>query len=104
MPSTTIEPQLPDLNLGVIGNCTFNALIDRRACVVWSCLPRPDSDPVFNALLGGVNTHAEKERGIFTIDLQDGTSSRQSYRSNTAVLATRRSLTPEGVTSDADQL
>ena len=36
--------------LGVIGNCGFSALIDARGRIVWCCLPRFDSDPVFNAL------------------------------------------------------
>ena len=42
-----------NLALGVVGNCAFNALIDPRGRIVWCCLPRPDGDPVFNALLGG---------------------------------------------------
>ena len=37
----------PNLDLGVIGNCSFGALIDRRARVVWSCLPTFDGDPAF---------------------------------------------------------
>ena len=40
-----------DLNLGVIGNCVYNALIDHKARVVWCCLPRFDGDPVFCDLL-----------------------------------------------------
>ena len=39
----------PSLNLGVIGNCAFTALIDERARIVWCCLPRFDGDPVFMA-------------------------------------------------------
>jgi hypothetical protein len=42
-----------NLALGVIGNCAFNALIDAARQIVWCCLPRPDGDPVFNALLAG---------------------------------------------------
>jgi len=39
------------LSLAVIGNCEVSALIDARGCLVWMCLPRPDGDPVFSALL-----------------------------------------------------
>jgi GH15 family glucan-1,4-alpha-glucosidase len=78
-----------DLNLGVIGNCSFNALVDQRACVVWSCMPRPDADPVFNALLGGLSPKDEKARGVFAVDLENFTSSQQQYFTNTPVLVTR---------------
>ena len=43
-----------DLDLGVVGNCAFAALIDRRASVAWACMPRLDGDPVFAGLLGPV--------------------------------------------------
>ncbi len=38
---------MPDLNLAMIGNCGFGALVDRKARVVWSCYPFFDGDPVF---------------------------------------------------------
>ena len=38
-------------DLGLIGNCQFSALVDRGGSVVWSCLPRFDSEPVFSSLL-----------------------------------------------------
>ena len=44
-------PAEPSLAMGVIGNCAFSALIDVRGRIVWCCLPRFDSAPVFNALL-----------------------------------------------------
>jgi len=42
------------LSLGVIGNCALSALIDPEGRVVWCCLPRPDGDPVFHALVDGL--------------------------------------------------
>ena len=57
------------MNYGVIGNCQVAALIDEQARMVWACLPRPDGDPVFSALLqkeGG-----ESEQGVFAIDMLD---------------------------------
>ena len=32
------------LNLGMIGNCAYSALIDPQARMVWCCLPRFDGD------------------------------------------------------------
>jgi len=76
------------LALGVIGNGAFNALIDRDARVVWCCLPRPDGDPVLNALLGG---GGPPDRGIFTVELEGMVRSRQAYKTNTAILETELS-------------
>ncbi|WP_225721246.1 glycoside hydrolase family 15 protein [Candidatus Vallotiella sp. (ex Adelges kitamiensis)] len=72
------------LDLGVIGNCAFSALIDKMGCVVWSCLPRFDSDPVFNALID-TSDHA----GLWSIKLENYAYSEQFYEPNTAVLRTR---------------
>ena len=38
------------LQVGMIGNCGYSALIDQQARIVWCCLPRFDGDPVFNAI------------------------------------------------------
>lgn len=73
------------LDLAVIGNCSFGALIDRRARIVWSCMPRFDSDPVFCALLGG----EEPSDGMFEIEILELERSEQSYRTNSAVLETQ---------------
>ncbi|TRO90081.1 glycoside hydrolase family 15 protein [Glycocaulis profundi] len=76
---------MPSLDLAVIGNCAFGALIDARARIVWACMPRFDSDPVFCSLL---DTDAA-ERGFFDIELIDFERSEQSYRRNSAVVVTR---------------
>ena len=73
----------PSLNLGVIGNCAFSALVDDRARIVWSCLPRFDGDPVFNALL---DTSADS--ACFAIEIEDFAQSQQWYEPNTAILHT----------------
>jgi GH15 family glucan-1,4-alpha-glucosidase len=75
-----------DLNLGLIGNCSIAALIDKDARIVWSCLPRFDGDPVFHALLGGGGNGGRD--GVFEIELEDQSGSEQSYLANTAVLRT----------------
>ena len=75
------------MNYGVIGNCQVAALVDEQARLVWACLPRPDGDPVFSALLqkeGG-----DSDKGVFAIDMLDLTRTEQSYLRNSAILETR---------------
>ena len=73
-----------NLDLGVVGNGSFGALIDRNARVVWSCLPTFDGDPTFCALL----QPNQQEGGDFSIELEDMVSSEQAYLTNTAILRT----------------
>ena len=74
------------LDLGLIGNCSVAALIDRNARVVWYCLPRFDGDPIFHALLGA--PAERKEDGVFSVEIDGQTSSEQAYIPSTAVLRT----------------
>ena len=60
-------------HLGVIGNCQFSALIERTGEVVWCCLPRFDSEPVFSTLLD------TREGGKFVVGPADGEPGEQSY-------------------------
>jgi GH15 family glucan-1,4-alpha-glucosidase len=69
-------------DLGLIGNCQFSALIDRTGAVVWCCLPRFDSEPVFAALLDA------DEGGQFLVGPADGRPGTQRYLDNTNVLET----------------
>ena len=78
----------PSLNLGVIGNCAFSALVDARGRIVWCCLPRFDGDPVFNALLEP-SIDAHPTPGAFGIEIEDFDKSKQWYEPNTAVLRTQ---------------
>ncbi len=77
---------MSSLDLGLIGNCGFGALIDKQARIVWCCLPRFDGDPVFHALLGGPKEAPDD--GVFEIALDGQTSSEQHYVSKTAILKT----------------
>ncbi len=81
---------MSDLNLGVIGNSTFGALIDNEGRVVWSCMPRFDGDPVFCSLLNGGEHggNPEKDFGFFDIQLENFVRSEQCYVHNTAILKT----------------
>ncbi|WP_106478224.1 glycoside hydrolase family 15 protein [Phytohalomonas tamaricis] len=76
---------LPSLDLGLIGNCSFAGLIDKRASIVWACMPHLDDDPVFSALLGG----NAPEYGRYDIELIDQHGDiEQHYLRNTAILRT----------------
>ena len=68
-------------DLGLIGNCQIAALVDSSGAIVWSCLPRFDSEPVFGALL-------DPDGGQFLIGAADGTRGVQRYLENTNVLET----------------
>ena len=63
----TQPPPAASLDLAVIGNCTVGALIDRHARLVWCCLPRFDSTPVFDALLH--STDGWPQAGSFAVEL-----------------------------------
>ena len=73
----------PSLDLGVIGNASAAALIDRDASIVWMCAPRMDSDPVFCGLLDGADG-----KGKWSIAVEDQAASEQRYLRNTAILET----------------
>jgi GH15 family glucan-1,4-alpha-glucosidase len=67
--------------LGIIGNCSYNALV-RDGSVEWLCWPRPDSSFVFGPLL-------DRDRGgAFSVEGVDADDVRQEYVENTNVLRT----------------
>ena len=76
------------LDLGLIGNCHIAALLNERADMVWSCFPRLDGDPVFNALLQNEATEGVLN-GVWQLELVDCVSSNQNYVENTAILTTQ---------------
>ena len=69
-------------DLALIGNCQISALVERSGRVVWCCLPRFDSEPVFSTLLD------EKDGGFFSVAAANGVSGNQRYLDNTNVLET----------------
>lgn len=87
-----------DLELGLIGNCAFGALVDRSAEVVWSCMPRFDSDPIFCSLLEPKG----EGRGRFRIELAGQAGSSQRYERNTAILVTTLTDADGGVAEVTD--
>lgn len=75
------------LDLALVGNCAVAALVDRWAGIVWSCMPRFDSPPVFHALLDSAS--GLPENGSMSVALEGCTHSSQAYEAGTAVLRTR---------------
>ena len=69
-------------DLGVIGNCQFSALVDNTGEIVWCCLPRFDSEPVYSTLLDST------EGGRFRIGPAGGETGAQRYIPNTNILET----------------
>ncbi len=69
-------------DLGIIGNCQFSAIVRNSGEIVWSCMPRFDSDPVFSTLLDAA------DGGKFVIGPADGEAGVQSYVENTNILRT----------------
>ncbi len=75
---------IANVKLALIGNCSYQALIDDFARVVWLCWPRFDSSPVFGALLD------DEKGGVFSVEpARPGGTSTQEYISNTNILRTR---------------
>ncbi|MFO1266370.1 MAG: glycoside hydrolase family 15 protein [Rubrivivax sp.] len=83
------EPPRPaaSLELAVVGNCTIGALVEARGSIVWCCMPRFDSPPVFDALL-----HSDKGlplAGAMTVELEGLARHEQAYDPGTAIVRTR---------------
>jgi len=86
-PSVVSNTRAASLDLAMIGNCAISALVDATAHVVWCCMPRFDSPPVFDALMQSAN--GVPEAGAMGLDLVDMARSEQSYDHGTAILRTR---------------
>ena len=69
-------------DLGLIGNCQFSALVHSSGEIVWCCLPRFDSEPVFSTLLDS------KDGGRYLIGPAGGEVGTQRYQPNTNILET----------------
>jgi GH15 family glucan-1,4-alpha-glucosidase len=69
-------------NLGIVGNCQYSAIIANTGEVVWCCMPRFDSEPLFSTLLDAA------DGGRFTVAPADGGAGVQSYVENTNILRT----------------
>ena len=71
------------LELSMIGNSSYAALMDPRARIVWACMPRFDGNPVFCDLL-----EPETAIGFYEIEIEGFQRSEQTYRPNSAIVET----------------
>jgi hypothetical protein len=84
-------------DLGLIGDGTTSALVGLDGSVVWLCLPRFDSEPLFCGLLD------HDRGGRFTVAPDEVVEARQRYEPDTAVLVTEL-RSPTGVVAVTDAL
>ena len=68
--------------LAIIGNCQYSALVHNTGEIVWCCLPRFDSEPVFSSLLD------EQQGGKFRIASAHGEPGSLRYLPNTNIAET----------------
>eukprot|EP01133_Synstelium_polycarpum_P003688 gene3688-4246_t len=78
------EAHQQNLDLALIGNCSFGALIDKKSTIKWCCIPRFDADPIFCSLVRKTN-----DLGFYDVVIENYAYSEQSYIKNTAVLVTK---------------
>ena len=69
--------------LALIGNCQISALVEMSGAIVWCCMPRFDSEPIFSSLVDA------EHGGRFEVSAADGGRGQQSYVENTNVLETK---------------
>jgi len=88
---------LPLEDLGLIGDGTTSALVGLDGSIVWLCLPRFDSEPLFCGLLDA------GKGGCFTVAPDQVVEARQRYEPDTALLITEL-RSPTGVVAVTDAL
>ena len=85
---------------GLIGNCQSSALVGKNGSIDWFCLSRPDSAPVFGALL-------DPAGGSFSVDPPEHATNlrtRQEYLENTNILRTELSWEANGKVREAVEI
>jgi GH15 family glucan-1,4-alpha-glucosidase len=83
--------------MGLIGDGTTSALVGLDGSVLWLCLPRFDSEPLFCGLLDGARG------GCFRVAPDEVIEARQRYAPDTAVLTTEL-RSPTGLVAVTDGL
>ncbi|MDH4045395.1 MAG: glycoside hydrolase family 15 protein, partial [Gemmatimonadota bacterium] len=79
---------MSNLNLAIIGNCSFAALVNTHGRIVWAPFPHFDGDPFFGSLLHEPALDDPEARGFYEITLDGQIRSEQHYLPNTAILVT----------------
>ncbi|MBE0592712.1 MAG: glycoside hydrolase family 15 protein, partial [Gemmatimonadales bacterium] len=79
---------MSDLNLAVIGNCSYGALVNQRGRIVWACFPHFDGDPMFCSLLDDQQGREDEGAGFWDVTLEGFASHEQAYQPQSAILST----------------
>ncbi len=85
--TSALEQPRASLELALVGNCTVGAMLDHAARVVWCCMPRFDSPPVFDALLDSAD--GLPVAGTMAVELEGMVRTEQHYDPGTAIVRTR---------------
>ena len=96
-PLNYIDGYLPIRDHGLIGDGTTSALVGRDGAVVWLCIPRFDSAPIFCRILDA------SKGGHFTVAPDVLVESRQYYKPGTGILITEM-RSPAGIVRLTDTL
>lgn len=77
----------------LVGDTRITALVSAGGSVDWLCFPRPESEPLFGALVGG------DEGGSFAVSVVGGRVTDRRYADGTAVVETTHAVGPATVTA-----
>jgi GH15 family glucan-1,4-alpha-glucosidase len=89
-----VQPAATPLeDYALVGDTRTTALVSAGGSVDWLCFPRPESEPVFGALVGG------EEGGSFSVAVVGGRATNRRYLDGTAVVETTHALGPATVTA-----
>lgn len=86
------------VDLAVVGNGMFGALVDETGRFVWCCMDTFGGDPVFNCL---VNNNSDKT-GFYDVVLEDFHQSEQLYEGASTVLITKLGTSKDDVVEIRD--
>ncbi len=82
----SLQTSPASLDLALIGNCQISALVDAKAHIVWCCMPRFDSTPVFDALMHSAEGIGSE--GVVSVEIEHLARSEQRYEPGTAIVRT----------------
>ena len=75
--------------MGLIGNCSYAALVEKNSNINWLCWPRFDSSFIFGSLIAGSSSDGGLGGEFSVIPQYSKFSSTQSYLENTNILVTK---------------
>eukprot|EP00477_Mikrocytos_mackini_P000500 GAHX01000531.1.p1 GENE.GAHX01000531.1~~GAHX01000531.1.p1 ORF type:complete len:680 (-),score=127.25 GAHX01000531.1:36-2039(-) len=89
--NTCISNEKHNLELAAIGNCNVYHLCDTQGTIVYGCMPKMDSDPMFNHLIHSTDCGPgviDPSQTLFKIEIENYDYSNSHYFPQTAILVT----------------